>query len=276
MNVIFIIALQEVLTGLRNKWVLSTTLLLGALALSLTLLGSTPTGGVGADSLSVVVVSLSSLSIFLIPLIALMLSFDSIVGEAERGTLLLLMAYPLARWHLIVGKFLGHIFILLLAIVIGYGMAALALALESEAAVELDWSVFGGLILSSILLGGAFLALGTLISTLTVERATAAGLAVASWFVLVLIYDAALLGLLVSAQDGGMNSDLLDLFLLANPADAFRLLNLTSTETVRTLSGMAGLGANSALSSGVLLASLVGWICVPLCIAIGVFLRREP
>ncbi|WP_417788856.1 ABC transporter permease subunit [Terasakiella pusilla] len=276
MNAIFIIALQEVLTGLRNKWVLSTTLLLGALALSLTLLGSTPTGGVGADSLSVVVVSLSSLSIFLIPLIALMLSFDSIVGEAERGTLLLLMAYPLARWHLIVGKFLGHIFILLLAIVIGYGMAALALALESEAAVELDWSVFGGLILSSILLGGAFLALGTLISTLTVERATAAGLAVASWFVLVLIYDAALLGLLVSAQDGGMNNDLLDLFLLANPADAFRLLNLTSTETVRTLSGMAGLGANSALSSGVLFASLVGWICVPLCIAIGVFLRREP
>lgn len=276
MNAIFIIALQEVLTGLRNKWVLSTTLLLGALALSLTLLGSAPTGDVGADALSVVVVSLSSLSIFLIPLIALMLSFDSIVGEAERGTLLLLMAYPLARWHLIVGKFLGHILILVLAIFLGYGAAAVALALDSEAVLQLDWAVFGGLIMSSVLLGGAFLAVGTLISTLTVERATAAGLAVACWFTLVLIYDAALLGLLVSAEEGQMNSTILDLLLLANPADAFRLINLTGTETLRTLSGMAGLGANSTLSSGALFTSLVAWICAPLFVAIAVFLRREP
>lgn len=276
MKAIFIIALQEVLTGLRNKWVLSTTLLLGALALSLTLLGSAPTGDVGADALSVVVVSLSSLSIFLIPLIALMLSFDSIVGEAERGTLLLLMAYPLARWHLIVGKFLGHILILVLAIFLGYGAAAVALALDSEAVLQLDWAVFGGLIMSSVLLGGAFLAVGTLISTLTVERATAAGLAVACWFALVLIYDAALLGLLVSAEEGQMNSTILDLLLLANPADAFRLLNLTGTETLRTLSGMAGLGANSTLSSGALFSSLVVWICAPLFVAIAVFLRREP
>ena len=40
------------------------------------------------------VVSLSSLTIFLVPLIALLLSHDAIVGEAERGTLLLLLSYP--------------------------------------------------------------------------------------------------------------------------------------------------------------------------------------
>ena len=84
------IAAQEIRVGLRNRWVAATTLLMAALALSLVLLGSAPTGAVGADPLAVVVVSLTSLTIFLIPLIALLLSFDSIVGEHERGTLMLL------------------------------------------------------------------------------------------------------------------------------------------------------------------------------------------
>ena len=63
MRTVVIIALKEIQEGMRNRWVLATTLLLAALALSLTFLGSAPTGNVGAGRLDVVVVSLSSLSI---------------------------------------------------------------------------------------------------------------------------------------------------------------------------------------------------------------------
>src|SRR5690606_2520823 len=119
---------------LRNRWIVATTLLLAALALSLTLLGSAPTGTVGADPLAVVVVSLSSLTIFLLPLIALLLSFDAIVGEQERGTLILLLAYPVARWEVVVGKFLGQAAILGAATIVGYGAAGAALALRGAAA----------------------------------------------------------------------------------------------------------------------------------------------
>ena len=59
MSNIVIIAGKEIREGLRNRWVLATTLLLAALALSLTFLGSAPTGNVGAGALDVVVVSLS-------------------------------------------------------------------------------------------------------------------------------------------------------------------------------------------------------------------------
>src|SRR3546814_1249870 len=75
------LAMQEIRAGLRNRWVVATTLLLAALSLSLALLGSAPTGVVKADPLAVVVVSLASLTIFLVPLIALLLSFDAVVGE---------------------------------------------------------------------------------------------------------------------------------------------------------------------------------------------------
>src|SRR3546814_17595274 len=64
------LAMQEIRAGLRNRWVVATTLLLAALSLSLALLGSAPTGVVKADPLAVVVVSLASLTIFLVPLIA--------------------------------------------------------------------------------------------------------------------------------------------------------------------------------------------------------------
>ena len=84
MRAIAIIAAKEIRDGLRNRWVLATTLLMAALALTLTLLGSAPTGTVGASHLSVTVVSLSSLTIFLVPLIALLISHDAIAGEIER------------------------------------------------------------------------------------------------------------------------------------------------------------------------------------------------
>lgn len=276
MSSTFIIAVQEVRAGLRNRWVLATTLLLAALALSLTLLGSAPVGGVKADPLSIVVVSLASLSIFLLPLIALLLSFDSVVGEAERGTLLLLLAYPLARWQVVLGKFIGHVAILALATVIGYGAAAAALVVKSGSAAELDWAAFSGLLGSSVLLGAAFLALGMLISTVVRERATAAGVAVGIWFVLVLIYDAALLGVLVAGQNRILSADSLDLLLLANPADAFRLLNLTVTDGAKALSGMAGLGEAGRLPMWALLGSLAAWSVVPLAAAVAIFNRREP
>jgi Cu-processing system permease protein len=71
------VAGKEIRDGLRNHWVLAATGLLAALALGLALLGSAPTGTVGAAPLAVTVVSLASLSVFLLPLIALLISFDT-------------------------------------------------------------------------------------------------------------------------------------------------------------------------------------------------------
>jgi ABC-type Na+ efflux pump permease subunit len=116
---------------------------MAALALSLVLLGSAPTGAVGADPLAIVVVSLTSLTIFLIPLIALLLSFDGIVGEHERGTLMLLLSYPLARWQVVVGKVLGQTVILGGATLVGYGAAAAALSLQAEIAARGLARLFG-------------------------------------------------------------------------------------------------------------------------------------
>ena len=122
-----IIAGKEVRDGMRNRWILATTLLLAAFALTLAFLGATPTGAVNVSPLAITIVSLSSLSIFLLPLIALLLSYDAIVGEVDRGTMALLLAYPVTRWQVVIGKFLGHLAILAFATVVGFGAAGAAL-----------------------------------------------------------------------------------------------------------------------------------------------------
>ncbi|MBW8299571.1 MAG: ABC transporter permease [Hydrogenophaga sp.] len=274
MTNIIIIARKEIQEGLRNRWVLATTLLLAALALTLSFLGSAPTGNVGVNRLDVVIVSLSSLTIFLVPLIALLLSHDAIVGESERGTMVLLLSYPIGRSEVIFGKFLGHLAILAFATAIGYGAAAAALTVTGADIAIDSWRAFLSMIGSSVLLGAVFLAVGYLTSTLVSERSTAGGIAIGIWLFFVLIYDMALLGGLVAAKGQTVPALLLDLLLLANPTDAYRLLNLGSGNA-GTLSGMGGIAAHTGLTAPVLIAALALWTIVPLGCATVIFSRRE-
>lgn len=267
------VAAQEIRVGLRNRWVLATTLLMAALALSLALLGSAPTGAVKVDPLAVVVVSLASLTVFLVPLIALLLSFDAIVGEQERGTLMLLLSYPISRWQVVVGKVLGQVTILGIATLLGYGAAAVALWMKGGVGVA-AWLAYGAMVGTSVMLGASFVAMGCLASTLVRERATAAGLAVGVWLFFVLLYDTALLGVLVADQGRTVGKSALDVLLLLNPADVYRLFNMTWSQSVSVYSGMAGPGDPAALPALVFVAVLAAWVVAPLALAVAAFQRR--
>ncbi|WP_025660616.1 ABC transporter permease subunit [Rhizobium sp. IBUN] len=274
MNNIVIIARKEIQEGLRNRWVIAVTLLLASLALTLSFLGSAPTGNVGAGRLDIVIVSLASLTIFLVPLIALLLSHDAIVGELERGTLLLLLSYPVARSQIVFGKFLAHILILSFATLLGYGAAGLALVVAGTPTTADSWTAFGAMIGSSILLGSVFTAIGYLVSATVSQRSTAGGIALGVWLFFVIIYDMGLLGAIVSTKGVGFSPGLLSILLMANPTDAYRLLNLGS-ETAGSVSALSGIAASSKLSPTVLMASLALWVAVPLSLAMLRFSRRE-
>jgi Cu-processing system permease protein len=193
----------------------------------------------------------------------------------ERGTMLLLLSYPVARWQVLLGKFVGHLSILAFATLLGYGAAAGALAATGTAIDAESWSAFASMVGSSILLGAVFIAVGYLVSALVRERGTAGGIAIGIWLVFVLIYDMALLGLLVVDQGQTVSGGLLNALLLLNPADAYRLFNLTGSASVSGLSGMAGIAQTATLSSSVLLAALAAWALVPLGLAALAFSRRE-
>ncbi|MDO5091279.1 MAG: ABC transporter permease subunit [Cardiobacteriaceae bacterium] len=275
MNTLFTLARKEYKDGIRNRWVLAITILLALFALSLVFLGSAPVGETKASPIAITIVSLASLNIFLLPLIALLLAYDTIVGESENGTMLLLLSYPLSRWQVVLGKYLGQSLILATATLAAYAIAAAALLLQHKN-LNLSWNLWRPYLtmtLSTLALGCAFLAIGYLISALARERARAAGMAIGAWLFFVLIYDIALLSALILDKGRIIGEKTLSWLLWANPADSYRLLNLGSGDNAH-VAGMLNVGHSAALSPPLLILSLALWIILPLALAILRFQRK--
>jgi hypothetical protein len=91
------------------------------------------------------------------------------------------------------------------------------------------------------------------------DRGTAAGIAVGIWLLLVLIYDMALLGLLVVDQGQMLSAGAVSALLLLNPTDVYRMLTLASFANVSVFSGMAGLAGWTGISPALLLTALGLW-----------------
>ncbi|MCG4455955.1 MULTISPECIES: ABC transporter permease [unclassified Pseudomonas] len=274
MNQVWNIARKELSDGLRNRWLLSISLLFAVLAVGIAWLGAAASGQLGFTSIPATIASLASLATFLVPLIALLLAYDAIVGEDEAGTLMLLLTYPLGRGQLLLGKFVGHGLILALATLIGFGCAALAIGmLVKDVELGLLAWAFGRFMLSSTLLGWVFLALAYVLSSKVSEKSSAAGLALGVWFLFVLVFDLALLALLVLSE-GKFNPDLLPWLLLLNPADVYRLINLSGFAASGNAVGVMALGGDLPIGSLGLWLSLLLWVGAPLLLAYWLFLRR--
>ncbi len=265
-----ILAAKEFRDGIRNRWVAAAVLLLGTLALTLSFLGSAPTGELKVTLLDVSVVSLTSLSMYLVPLIALMLAFDSLVGEFENGTMLLLLTYPVQRWQIIAGKFAGHCAILMVAILLGYG-ATLGILVWSNEGDPTGWQTYAAMMGSTLLLGCVFLSIGYLISSLARERSVAIGSAVATWLVLVVFYDLGLLSALIIDEGKHISESLFSTLMLVNPADAYRLFNFTGFEHTSRLVGV------SEVQAGILapLLSMAAWVVIPFLLTTARFHKQE-
>lgn len=261
------IARKEFSDGLRNRWLLFITLLFAILAVGISWFGAAAAGQVGFTNLPATIASLSSLATFLIPLIALLLAYDAIVGEDEGGTLMLLLTYPLTRTDILLGKFLGHGCILGLATLVGFGSAALAIAVSVPDIHLADlFFAFMRFILSSILLGLVFLALAYWLSSRAKEKSTAAGLALGLWFLLVLAFDLIVLATLVMSQ-GSFSSEALPWLLLLNPTDVYRLINLVGFESGGQSLGVMAIANDLPVSSALLWLCLLAWVGVMLGLA---------
>ena len=91
--------------------------------------------------------------------------------------------------------------VLAAAIAMGYGLAGAAVYLFAGGTPDAVVSL-ARLIITSIGLGAAFLAIGYAASALTRQSGTAAAFAVGIWLVAVVLYDLALFGALVADADG--------------------------------------------------------------------------
>lgn len=273
MTRILAIAGSEARIAVRNRWVAISVAMMALFALVLSAAGSAPTGALGADRLSVIVASRTSLSVYLVPLIALLMSFDAIAGEIERGTLPLLLTYPVKRSEVLLGKLAAHLAILTLAVGAGYGISLVAaFAVDSAAVAGLP--ALWRLTWSSVLLGATFLAIGYAISAIARRPSGAAGLAIGLWLVAIVLFDLGLLAAVVADNGGWFTTRVFPFALLANPADAFRLFNLSASQATAAAAGVGG--AASAIPAWQSLTSILLWPLLALALAIAAFRKVTP
>lgn len=258
------VAALEYRLAVRNRWAFALTGLFGLFGLLVTVFGAT---AVGPGRVDAVVVSLATLATYLVPLAALVFGYDAVVGGEEAGWLDVVYALPVPRSVIVVGNYLGRAVALAAATVLGFGAAGVLLA---AIAGLLDWSLFLRFLFGAVGLGLAFLAVGTLVSSIAPAKTHALGGVLVAWVWFAFLHDLLALGLLASVE---LPRTALAVAVLLNPAAIFRVLVLSGVQS--TGGGLAAVVATTGLSIPVLVAGTIAWIVLPTLAAAGAVRRRS-
>lgn len=175
-----------------------------------------------ATSTMVLLNSMRQPAVFFVPLIALVLSYDTLVGERESGSLRLLIGLPNSRRAAVFGKVIGRTAVLGVALLVGYGVAA-AIVLATYRTLALD--VFLLYTLATVLYGGVYVSLATGFSAAMESRMDAFAGAGVLYMLFLIGWDFLLLLLEGVVYPNGIPEDgLPDWFMflgMFNPSTAF-------------------------------------------------------
>lgn len=262
MRAILKIVRYELENVLRSRWVLAYgVFFLLITEMLLRLGGSSPRA----------LLSLLNVVVLLIPLVTIV--FGTIYWHGAREFTELLLAQPVRRSSLFHGLFAGLVFPLSAAFAVGVTIPLVlhrAISRESAGLLML-------MLVTGVALTGVFAALAVLIAGLVDDRLKGLGLALGSWLVLTLGYDALVLGVTVWFADRPLELPLLALT-FANPVDLARVLLVLHFD-VAALMGYTGAvfqrQIGGALGTGVALTALLAWMIIPGWLALRAFKQND-
>lgn len=269
---IAIVAREEFRTALEGRWLFGFAALLTALVLGLSFFGLAQAREVGFQGFARITLSLMNLVLFMVPLAGLLLGVTSLTGSS--GTLPLLLAQPVGRGEVLLGKFAGLGAALTLVQLVGFGGGGLVVALNAGAAQAGGFAALAGL---SVALGWLAISAALWIAVTWPDRLRATATALLLWLLLVVAYDLAVLGATTLLRGLPLQAVLFPALLL-NPVDLARVLTTLAIgsgsmfgPTSAVLMKQFGSGPGLALGLAVLAIEIV----VPALLAVRVFRRRD-
>ena len=267
------VAHRELRDAIRSRWFWLYTLSFAMLGLAVSFVSAAGTGGTGLSGFGRTTAGLINLVLLVVPLMALTSGAASIASDRERGMLAYVLAQPVSRLEVVLGKYLGLAGALLACLSLGLGTCALILAWKGLRTSPASIVWLTGL---SLLLALAMLSLGMLISVLARRASVAVGTAIFVWLALVFVTD---LALMAGALALRLRIETLFGLSLVNPLQVFKMWSLHAVDATLDVLGPAGLYAMDTFGDRVAIlfaAVLVAWIILPLGAAIAIFARRSP
>lgn len=267
------IAQRELREAVTSRWFLLYTLAFAVLGLGVSYVSAASSGGSGLAGFGRTTAGLINLVLLIVPLMALTSGAGTIASDRERGMLAYLMAQPVSRLEILLGKYIGLAGALFACLCMGYGACAAVLTFKGEGTrvASLAWLI--GL---SMGLALAMLSVGVLISVMARKASVAVGTAVFLWLTLVFVTD---LGLMAGSVAMRLRIEQLLALSLINPLQVFKMWSLHAVDANLDVLGPAGLYASEEYGNRLHLifgACLAVWTIVPLAVASMVFSRRSP
>ena len=259
---VYKIARTQARDALRSRWIAVYTIFF-----LLTTEGLLRFSGDGAKA----VLSLSSVTLIVVPLVTLVLS--TIYVYNAREFMELLLAQPIRRATLFNGLYLGLAIPMAGGFVAGIGLPLIMRGGGDPA----QRGTIIVLLLVGILLTFAFTAIAFAIALGTDDRLRGLGAALGLWFVVALLYDGIVLTVVAVFSDYPVERALLGLT-FANPVDLARILLLLKLD-VAALMGYTGAVFQrffgGALGIALASAALVLWAIVPIGVGQRQFRRKD-
>jgi Cu-processing system permease protein len=272
-SIILTLLKKEINDSLNNRWFVLYAVAFTGLALLLSWL-SLSGGGAGYSGFAGfgrTAASLVNLVLLVVPLMALTIGAGSLSGERERGTLHYLLAQPVNRVEVLLGKYLGLAAALLGALALGFGLSGVMVAGRGGQA---DPGAYILLVVFAFALALGMLSLGFLISILTRKAAVATGIALFMWLTFVFVGDLGLMGTTLAFK---LPIHTLFNLALLNPLQVFKMSALMGINATLDVLGPAGIYAIQTYRDNLtwlFLGSLLAWIVLPLFAAYSVFVGR--
>jgi Cu-processing system permease protein len=258
---ILTLANYELRSSLRNRWFMLYALIFAVLAVALSSLSLSGAGMFGFAGFGRTAASLINLVLLIVPLMGLTIGAQSLAAEREQGTLAYLLAQPIGRAEVLMGKLLGLGASLLAALLLGFGLAAALIAWQGGL---VEVGRYGLLVAFSLLLALVSLSLGIALSAWSRSSSLATGLALFVWLALVFVGDLGLMGTAIVMK---LNIGALFTLSLINPLQVFKIATVNGLRASLEVLGPAGIYATRTYGDTLMLlltGVLALWIFLPM------------
>lgn len=263
-------ARREFREAMASRWFLLYAIAFAVLAVAVAFVSLAGAGSTGFAGFGRTTAGLLNLIMLVVPLMALTAGAGAMAGERERGTLLYLLAQPVSRLEIFVGKFLGLAAALSCALCMGFGLAGAVLAWRAGGAGVGSFAILVGF---TCALAVAMLSVGLLVSVLSRRSGVATGIGLFVWLALVFLSD---LGLMAGTVLFRLRVQEVFVLGIVNPLQAFKIAVLAGMNTSLDVLGPVGTYASHTVGDSllsILALVLAAWAVVPFTIAAVRFVR---
>ena len=145
---------------------------------------------------------------YVLSLVALLFTFDSISGEREHGTLRLTLANAIPRHTVLIGKFLGAFISVSIPFVLAVLVNLLVISTSSDVHLDTEaWGRLGIIFFVAVLYTCLFLALGMLVSARVQRSAVSLVILLLVWVVFVVFMPSTLVSIAGKSTPSGPTYD---------------------------------------------------------------------